>query len=325
MGEVRHLVVSIMRITVAIEGAIALALAIAFGIRGLPAAEAAYDGLYLSVSAFNNAGILPSSEGMMVYADDAFVVGITSLAIILGGLGFPVIIELLRRARPLRWSLHTKIVLTASGALLVVGPVMVGLFEWTNPRTLGPLDVEDKVLAAWFQGVTPRTAGFATVDIGALNDPTLLVLTALMFIGAGPASTGGGIRVTTFARLGFVLWSVVRGDLDTHAFRRRIPHAVVRQSIVQRAPGDRGGHRCHTAALGRHGLHPDADPVRGDIGVRHGRTLHGHHGELVRVRAGRVDAADAHRTGRADHGRGRAGDARRPRLYRYPEERPIVG
>jgi Trk-type K+ transport system membrane component len=181
------------------------------------------------------------------------------------------------------------------------------------------------VLAAWFQGVTPRTAGFATVDIGALNDPTLLVLTALMFIGAGPASTGGGIRVTTFALLGFVLWSVVRGDLDTHAFRRRIPHAVVRQSIasVLLAIGAVIGVTLLLLAVTDFTLMQtlfEATSAFGTAGLSMGITaslsVFGQVALMLLMLIGRVGpitvvAALAMRE--------------RPRLYRYPEERPIVG
>ena len=153
-------------------------------------------------------------------------------AFVIGGLGFPVIVELWKRVPRRRWSLHTRITLYATVMLLVIGPVMVLAFEWSNGATLGPMGVWDKLQAAWFQGVTPRTAGFNTIDIGAQREPTLNVMTGLMFIGAGPASTSGGIKVTTFAVLGFAMWSEVRGDNDINAFRRRLPVHVVRQAMT---------------------------------------------------------------------------------------------
>jgi Trk-type K+ transport system membrane component len=104
--------------------------------------------------------------------------------------------------------------------------------EWNNDATLGSLSFIDKLQAAWFQGATPRTAGFNTVWIGDMHDATLNVLTGLMFIGAGSASTGGGIKVTTFAVIGFVMWSEVRGDPDVNVFRRRLPISVVRQAMT---------------------------------------------------------------------------------------------
>ena len=221
--------------------------------------------------------------------------------------------------------MHTKLVLSASAGLLVLGPVVVALFEWTNPETLGPLDVRGKLLAAWFQGVTPRTAGFSTVDIGALNDPTLLVMIGLMFIGAAPASTGGGIRVTSFALLGFVVWSVVRGDGDTHAFRRHIPHAVVRQAItvVLLAIAAVVGTTLVLLASSRFTLTQtlfESASAFGTAGLSMGITdqlpaldqvflmalmLTGRVGPVTIVTALAL--------------------RERPRLYRYPEERPIVG
>jgi Trk-type K+ transport system membrane component len=109
---------------------------------------------------------------------------------------------------------------------------MVLIFEWTNPGTLGPMSVVDKLQAAWFQGVTPRTAGFATIDIGQMREPTLNIMTGLMFVGAGPASTSGGIKVTTFAVLGFAMWAEVRGDVDVNVFNRRLPNGLVRQAMT---------------------------------------------------------------------------------------------
>jgi Trk-type K+ transport system membrane component len=105
-------------------------------------------------------------------------------------------------------------------------------FEWSNPGTLGPLDFWDKVQAAWFQGVTPRTAGFNTVDIGAMEEPTLLITIGLMFVGAGSASTSGGIKVTTIAVLSLAMWSQVRGDSDVTVFSRRLPVPVIRQAMT---------------------------------------------------------------------------------------------
>jgi len=173
-----------------------------------------------------------------------------SLAFILGGFGFPIIIEVLRQVRgtgpvgqrsnrwglaridPKRWSLHAKITVTATVALVVIGPLTFAVLEWRNPLTLGSLDVGERILASWFQGTTPRTAGFNTIDIGGLQEPTLLFVTTLMFIGAGPASTSGGIKVTTFAVLAFVIWAEVRGRNDVNVFGRRLSHGVVRQAIT---------------------------------------------------------------------------------------------
>jgi len=209
-----------------------------------------YSGLFHSISAFNNAGISLYSDSLEQFHGDPYLLIPLSLAFILGGFGFPIIIEVLRQVRgtgpvgqrsnrwglaridPKRWSLHAKITVTATIALVVVGPLTFAVLEWRNPLTLGSLDVGERILASWFQGTTPRTAGFSTIDIGGLQEPTLLFVTTLMFIGAGPASTSGGIKVTTFAVLAFVIWAEVRGRNDVNVFGRRLSHGVVRQAIT---------------------------------------------------------------------------------------------
>jgi Trk-type K+ transport system membrane component len=292
---------------------------------GRSAASAAYEGTFLAISAFNNAGLTVQPGGLTEFRSDPVVLGVTSIAIIIGGLGFPVLIELGRRARPVRWSLHTKVVLLTSTALFAGAPVLIAAFEWTNPATLGSLDTGDKILNAWFQGVSPRTAGFSTIDLAAMNETTLLLVVALMFIGAGPASTGGGIRITTFAVLGFVLWSVVRGDPDTQAFRRRIPHAVVRQSIavVLLSIAAVVGTTFALLAASDFGLMAtlfEATSAFGTVGLSLGVTDQlpavAHVLLIVLMLIGRIGpvtvvAALALRE--------------QARLFHYPEERPIVG
>lgn len=209
-----------------------------------------YSGLFHSISAFNNAGISLYSDSLERFQGDPYLLIPLSAAFILGGFGFPIIIEVLRQVRgtgpvgqrshrrglaridPKRWSLHAKITVTSTLALVVIGPVIFAVLEWANPLTLGPLNIGEKFLASWFQGTTPRTAGFNTIDIGGLQEPTLLFVTTLMFIGAGPASTSGGIKVTTFAVLAFVIWAEVRGRHDVNAFGRRLSRGVVRQAIT---------------------------------------------------------------------------------------------
>jgi trk system potassium uptake protein TrkH len=233
MGELRFLIAAIAKITLGVEGTIAAILVIPIlraDDKGV--VEAVYSAIFHAVSGFNNAGISLYSDSLTRFVANPFVVFPVSTAFIIGGLGFPILVEFRKRVRPRRWSLHTRITLMATAVLLVVGPLTVLMFEWDNESTLGQLDIWGKLQAAWFQGTTPRTAGFNTVDIGALHEPTQLVLTGLMFIGAGPASTSGGIKVTTFAVLFYVMWSEVRGDEDINAFRRRLPVHVVRQALT---------------------------------------------------------------------------------------------
>jgi trk system potassium uptake protein TrkH len=234
IGELRRLISAIAKITLAAEAGLALVLFLHFvTIEDIGVGEAAYSAVFHGVSAFNNAGISLYSDSLTRFVSDPLVVFPITAAFIMGGLGFPILVELRTKLlRPRRWSLHTRITLAATAFLLVVGPVVVLIFEWTNSTTLGPLGWWDKIQAAWFQGTTPRTAGFNTIDIGGLHEPTLNIMTALMFIGAGPASTSGGIKVTTFAVLGFAMWSEVRGDADVNVFHRRLPLAVLRQAMT---------------------------------------------------------------------------------------------
>lgn len=234
IGELRSLLAAIAKITIVVETAIALVLFVRLATSGTDegVARSAYSAVFHSIAAFNNAGIALTSTSFEAFVHDPFVMLPLSVAIVLGGLGFPVMIELRRRLRPRQWSLHTKITLTVTAALLMIGPAVVLAFEWGNASTLGPMNVWQKLHAAWFQGVTPRTAGFHTVPIGDLTEPTLTIMSGLMFIGAGSASTGGGIKVTTFAVLGFAIWSEVRGDSDVNMFGRRLPPHALRQALT---------------------------------------------------------------------------------------------
>jgi potassium uptake TrkH family protein len=243
LGELKQLLLAIAKITLVVEGSVALILTLRFWQRGDEdgPVSAAYSAVFHSIAAFNNSGLSLYPDNLTLFVGDPVIVFAISAGFIIGGLGFPIIVELRRRRQLQRdagvtrrpsWSLHARITLLTTAALIVVGVVCVTAFEWANPATLGPLDAFDKLLAGWFQGVSPRTAGFNTVDIGGMHESTLVVTTILMFIGAGPASTSGGIKVTTFAVLAFALWSEVRGSIDVNAFRRRIPPSVIRQGLT---------------------------------------------------------------------------------------------
>jgi Trk-type K+ transport system membrane component len=168
----------------------------------------------------------------MGFVTDGWISVTICLAIIAGGLGFPVWFELFRRTELRRWTLHTKLTLLVTALLLVVGTVAILGFEWSNDGTLGPLSVPGKLLAAFFQGVQPRTAGFNSVDYGQMELESLLVSDVLMFIGTGSAATGGGIKVTTFALLALMVWAEIRGDPNVNAFGRRIPIQAQRQAFA---------------------------------------------------------------------------------------------
>lgn len=189
-------------------------------------------GLFHSIAAFCNAGFDIFEGGMASYAGD-WTVNLTLIYLIIaGGLGFPVLVNLYYYRRVRRLTLQSKLVLITTAVLLVVGVLSVGLLEWTNPRTLGGEPLGTKVLMSLFQGVSPRTAGFATVTYSEMHDPTLMVQMALMFIGTAPVSTGGGIKVTTVALLFLILLAQVRGQEEISAFGRRIPRSLIAKSVT---------------------------------------------------------------------------------------------
>ncbi|MGV8871686.1 MAG: TrkH family potassium uptake protein [Rhodococcus sp. (in: high G+C Gram-positive bacteria)] len=239
LGDVKSVVVGVFRTSLIIESVVALALAgrFAIGYDESPA-RALWLGIFHAVSAFNNAGFALFSDNMISFATDPWICIPLMIAVVLGGIGFPVLFEIFRRVRSRtrgarsrpRWSLHTRLTLTATAVLLVIGPAVVMLFEWST--TLGGFGLWDKMLVATFQGVMPRTAGFNSVDYAEVDNATLLVTDVLMFIGGGSGGTAGGIKVTTFAILLFVILAEIRGDREVTVFDRRIDARVQRQALT---------------------------------------------------------------------------------------------
>jgi trk system potassium uptake protein TrkH len=170
----------------------------------------------------------------MGYRGDVTINLVITTLIIAGGLGFFVLSGLLRlrKRTAVSMSVHTKLVLTVTGALLAAGTLAILLLEWTNPKTLGPLGFGEKLLAAYFQAVTPRTAGFNTISIGDMTPAALFLTISLMFIGASPGGTGGGVKTTTFGVIVAALWATVRGERDTNVFERRLSPDLVRRAFA---------------------------------------------------------------------------------------------
>ena len=222
---------TVLRLTLAFELAGALILALNWW-PTLGFGRALWYGLFHAVSAFNNAGFALWSDNLMSWRSDIVVNGVITALVISGGLGFFVWSELLGgRKHEIKRSVHTRLVLAATAALLVGGTVAFLALEWFNPATLAPLSLKDKLLTAWFQSVTARTAGFNTIDIGAMTVPSLFVMMALMFIGASPGSTGGGVKTSTFAITLAALWATVRGQDDTVVFKRRLAPELVAKAF----------------------------------------------------------------------------------------------
>ncbi len=234
IGDVRGVLIGVAVISLVVEAAVTLILTARFIIGyGESFPRAAYLGVFHAVSAFNNAGFALYSDSMMGFATDAWICLPVAIAVIIGGVGFPVILEVRRQLRhPGRWSVHTKITLSVTGVLLLLSTAFVTTAEWSGARTLGPLSVPSRLLAGFFQAVVLRTAGFNSVDISQMKESTWLGMDVFMFIGGGSAGTAGGIKVTTFALLFFVIWSEVRGERATTVFERRMDGRAQRQALA---------------------------------------------------------------------------------------------
>ncbi len=213
----------IILMTLFIEGVGAALLATKFvPIYGLE--KGIFYGIFHSISAFCNAGfdIMGGGRSLTQYVDNLSVNIIIMSLIILGGLGFTVIMDVVKVKKFKKFSLHSKIVLIMTAALLSIGFVFFFLVEFNNPETLGELSLKGKLTGAMFQSVTTRTAGFNTIDLSQMHDSSKLLSILLMFIGGSPGSTAGGMKTTTVALVVLVVLSVIKGRDDVEFARRRI-------------------------------------------------------------------------------------------------------
>ncbi|MDO8143264.1 MULTISPECIES: TrkH family potassium uptake protein [Isoptericola] len=237
LGEVGSLIRLIIVVSTSIELTIALILLPRFLALDESLGLALWHSTFYGISAFNNAGFVPTVDGLLPYASDWLVIIPVVLGVFIGALGFPVMLNLLQARRHGRrflrhLSLHTKLTITTSVALLVAGLVIIGAMEWANPETLGGQDLSTKFLSALMASVMPRSGGFNTFDVGAMRAESWLVTDALMFVGGGSASTAGGIKVTTLAVMLLAIVAEARGDRDVDVFGRRIPRDTLRLSIA---------------------------------------------------------------------------------------------
>jgi trk system potassium uptake protein TrkH len=197
----------------------------------LPLGTAAYHALYHAISAFNNAGFSLFSNSFIAYQGD-LIINLTIMGLIVhGGVGFIVQYEILSKLRGIqkRLSIHTKIVLITTAILILSGAILFYIFERNYIIKDAPMLTQ--MLASLFQSVTPRTAGFNTVDIGSLTNATILLMLVLMFIGASPGSTGGGVKTTSAALLLLMIWNRFKGNEDVNVFNRTIPKEIVSRSV----------------------------------------------------------------------------------------------
>lgn len=234
--DVRQLVGMVVKTALAVETVGALLLSTVFvpqyGMEGI------FISIFTAISSFCNAGFdLFGRQTPFIslcnYVDNPIVVGTIGMLIIVGGIGFVVIYDIMRWRKTKQLMLHTRVVVTVTIALILVGMAMTALCEWDNPATLGALPtLGQKLGASWFHSVSCRTAGFNVFDLASMHDLTKVFSSLLMFVGAAPGSTGGGIKCTTLAVIFMTVWSVVQGRDETIIFHRKVDKSAVYKSLA---------------------------------------------------------------------------------------------
>jgi trk system potassium uptake protein TrkH len=203
--------------------------------------QALWYGVFHAISAFNNGGFSLFEGSFTNYANDFFVIAPVGIAVIVGGLGFPVLIELHERLskwfynrgeRQRKLSLHSRITLITTGILLGVGSVFIAIIEWSNPKTLGELNLFERVFNSVFASAMTRSGGLNSVEVSEMEPATWLGMNFMMFIGGGSGSTAGGIKVTTIAILFFIIWTEIRGETAVNVADRRLPRSIQRQALT---------------------------------------------------------------------------------------------
>ncbi len=197
-------------------------------------AKGIYYSIFHAISAFCNAGfdIMGTGNSISQFAKDPLVSITISMLVIIGGLGFMVISELLRFKKFKKWSLNAKLVVVSTLILLFIPFIVIFILEYNNPATLKDFSIGEKFIASFFASMTPRTAGFNTIDLNSMRPASLVLTMILMFIGGSPSSTAGGVKTTTVALFFITIISILRGKKDTEAFGRRIPVENVKRAIA---------------------------------------------------------------------------------------------
>jgi potassium uptake TrkH family protein len=326
LGDVRTVLVRVAKIMLGFEVAAAAVLTGRFWTAyDQNPATALWHGTFHAISAFNNAGFSLYSDNLIGFAEDPWIITPICLAIIAGGLGFPVIIQLTRGLKPKNWNIHLRLTVYGTVLLLVAGPALFAAFEWNRNETLGQLSLGGKLLGSLAGGVFPRTAGFNSIDYGVAAPETLMVTNILMFIGGGSAGTAGGIKITTFLVLAFAIWNEVRGRDQVTIAHRSISSSSQRQALSVALLGI-GAVVVGTMLLlifTDYSLEKvlfESISAFGTVGMSTGITYNlPASAEWVLMalmftgRIGTVTVASA------------LALSARPRLYRLPEERPIIG
>jgi len=327
LGETRNLLATVAISVLVIELFVALLIFPRMLVAGEPPLTAAWESIYISAMAFTNTGFLPTTDGLLPYATDWWFLIALMIGVVFGAIGFPVLYALAKGFRhPRHWSLHVKLTLVTFFLLTLGGAIAYLLLEFDNPATMGDLDAGQRILQSLFLSTMTRSGGFSTIDVAHLDGSSLLVTDMLMFIGGGSASTAGGIKVTTLAILFLAAVAEARGVDDMEAFERRIPSDVLRLAVSVVLWG------ATTVAVSTVLLLVITDDVPIDYILFDVISAFATSGLTTGFTASTSDAAQIvialtmfmGRVGTVTLAAALAASTRR-RLFRRPEERPIVG
>ncbi|UJF24248.1 TrkH family potassium uptake protein [Suttonella sp. R2A3] len=231
LNKITSTAVSVVKIALFFEGLAFVVLSIYWG-RELGWVQGMYQGLFYTISAFNNAGFALSADSLMPYVDSVVVNLTITTLIMVGGLGFLVLMDIRAQQRWQRFSVNTKVVLIATVVLNILAFVLLWVLEYDNANTLGGLSVGDQALAAWFQTITPRTAGFNTLNTAELTDGSTFLTIVLMFIGGGSLSTASGLKLGTFVVLLLTTRAYLRQQNQVTVFARSVPERQVKKALA---------------------------------------------------------------------------------------------
>ncbi|WP_042194483.1 TrkH family potassium uptake protein [Paenibacillus sp. FSL H7-0737] len=233
MEGIVRLIRRVLIYSLVIEGCAAVLLSLRWAF-DMPLGKAVYFGIFHAVSMFNNAGfdIFGDFRSLTDYVYDPLVNIVVMFLIVSGGIGFIVMSDLVEFRVKRKLSLHSKVVLSTTAGLILIGALVIFIFEFTNQRTLGNLNFGGKILSAFFQSVSPRTAGANTVDIAGLRQASQFFMVILMFIGASPGSTGGGVKTTTFTIMIGAVIAMLRGREDVVLFRYRLAQERIYKALT---------------------------------------------------------------------------------------------
>ena len=237
LGEIGGLLAAVATSLLVIEVALTALITPRLMAEGYSLWQALWNSFYLAASAFTNTGFVPLPGGLEPFATDYYLLSVLAVGVFLGSIGFPVIFALYRyvtggrRRAHKRLGLHAKLTLTTTLLFVIFGWLAIAGLEWNNERTLGAQDVGQTLFSAVYMSVMTRSGGLGVMDPLDMHGSTLLVVDMLMFVGGGSASTAGGIKVTTIAVLFLAAYAEARGYKDMQAFDRRIPNEVLRVAV----------------------------------------------------------------------------------------------